>query len=182
MAQEGFGPSALLTPANAVTIGRLLATPVLLVVVVAGGRSWPAVALWIILASTDGLDGYLARRHGSTRSGAYLDPLADKCLVLGALAALVVIGAFWWLPVSLIAAREAAISGYRTLASRQGLSVPARPWAKVKTVVQEVAVGLALAPFAAAEAASVVVIWAAVVLTLGTGVQYLADSRKPVAR
>ena len=90
-----FGPSALATPANAVTMARVGLTPMLLAGILASGASWPALALWIALASTDGVDGYLARRHGTTRSGAFLDPLADKLLVLGALACLVAEDIVW---------------------------------------------------------------------------------------
>jgi CDP-diacylglycerol--glycerol-3-phosphate 3-phosphatidyltransferase len=124
-----FGPSALLTPANAITIARLLLTPVWLVVVVAQGPSWPSFLLGFVLAATDGVDGYIARRQGTTRSGAFLDPLADKFLVVGGLVALVVQGAFWWLPVGVIAVREVAISAYRSWMGRRGVSVPARYWA-----------------------------------------------------
>ena len=92
-----FGPSALATPANAVTIGRLLISPFLLAMILQTGDSWPALVLWIVLAATDGVDGYIARRMGTTRSGAFLDPLADKVLVLGAMVALVMKGRFWWL-------------------------------------------------------------------------------------
>jgi CDP-diacylglycerol--glycerol-3-phosphate 3-phosphatidyltransferase len=180
-AQEAsFGPTALVTPANAVTMLRVAITPILLLMILSGGDSWPAVLFWIVLASTDGLDGYLARRHGTTRSGAFLDPLADKFLVLGAMAALVVWGTFWWLPVALVAAREALISTYRSLAGRRGISIPARQWAKVKTVVQEVAVGFALLPLTASRADWVAtsVLWLAVALTMVTGAQYLLDGRK----
>ena len=82
-----FGPSALATPANAVTITRLLLAIPLLMLIADHPSSWPATALWIILCITDGIDGYLARRQGATRSGAFLDPLADKVLVLGAMIA-----------------------------------------------------------------------------------------------
>jgi CDP-diacylglycerol--glycerol-3-phosphate 3-phosphatidyltransferase len=175
-----FGPSALATPANAVTVARLLVTPVLLAVVVVEGASWAALAFWVVLASTDGLDGYLARRQGATRSGAFLDPLADKALVLGALVALVVRGAFWWLPVALIAVREFVISVYRSWMGRRGVSIPASWWAKVKTVVQEIAVAFALLPVTASEQrwVSNAVLWIAVGLTLVTGAQYLLDGRR----
>ena len=86
--EQSFGPSALATPANAVTITRLLLAIPLLMLIADHTSSWPAVALWIILCVTDGIDGYLARRQGATRSGAFLDPLADKVLVLGAMIAL----------------------------------------------------------------------------------------------
>jgi CDP-diacylglycerol--glycerol-3-phosphate 3-phosphatidyltransferase len=175
---DRFGPSALLTPANAVTIIRMLLSPALLVMILDDPSSWGAVSLWIALAVTDGVDGALARRFGTTRSGAFLDPLADKILVLGAMFALVAAGRFWWLPVALIAAREVVISVFRAQLGRQGLAVPARPLAKVKTVTQEVAVGLALLPltvdhpFLAGTA-----LWIAVGLTLFTGAQYLLDGR-----
>ena len=174
-----FGPSALATPANAVTIGRLLVSPVLLAMILAGGDSWPTLVLWIVLAATDGVDGYLARRQGTTRSGAFLDPLADKVLVLGAMAALVIVGSFWWLPVAIIGVRELVISLYRSYWGRRGIAVHARLWAKVKTVVQEVAVGFALLPLTADdEWIAETVLWAAVVLTVVTGVQYLLDGER----
>ena len=84
----GFDPSARLTPANAITAVRLLATPVMLVLIVDLGVSWVAAGAWVAVASTDFLDGWVARRQGATTSGAFLDPLADKVLVLGALASL----------------------------------------------------------------------------------------------
>lgn len=179
---SSFGPSALLTPANAITIARLLLTPVWLVVVVAQGPSWPSFLIGFVLAASDGVDGYIARRQGATRSGAFLDPLADKALVVGGLVALVVQGAFWWLPVAIIAFRELAISAYRSWMGRRGVSVPARYWAKVKTVVQEVAIGFALLPpTSEIEWLPKGVLWAGVVLAVVTGAQYLLDGRKAVA-
>ena len=122
---SSFGPSAIATPANAVTTLRLVLSPLLLALILDSGATWPAVVLWTALASTDGLDGYLARRQGTTRSGAFLDPLADKVLVLGAMTALVVADAMWWLPVALTFARELAIQGFRSYWGRRGLAVPA---------------------------------------------------------
>jgi CDP-diacylglycerol---glycerol-3-phosphate 3-phosphatidyltransferase len=177
-----FGPSALATPANGVTVGRLLAAPFLFVMIDGTEGSWPAFILWFVLCATDGIDGILARRHGTTRSGAFLDPLADKVLVLGAMLALVKQDVFWWLPVALIAVREIAISMYRSMAGRQGITIPARRGAKVKTVCQQFAVGFALLPWSAdARWLFNTFLWIAVVLTLLTGAQYLLDSRR-VAR
>lgn len=175
-----FGPSALATPANAVTLARVAFTPLLLVVIVSSGPSLAVLAAWIVLSATDGVDGYLARRHGTTRSGAFLDPLADKLLVLGAMSALVARGLFWWLPVVIIAVREVAMSGYRSWVGRQGVSIPARSSAKLKTVVQGVAVGLALLPVVADHHLWVAraVLWVAVVLTVVSGLQYLVDGAR----
>ena len=177
---RSVGPSAIATPANAVTIGRLAFSPLLWALIVATeASSWATVVLWTLMASTDGLDGWLARRMGTTRSGAFLDPLADKALVLGAMWSVVVAGRFWWLPVALITVREVAISGFRSYWTRQGLAVPARFWAKVKTVVQSVAVGIAVAPlFDGYEAFVAFVLWVAVALTLVTGAQYLMEGSR----
>jgi CDP-diacylglycerol---glycerol-3-phosphate 3-phosphatidyltransferase len=179
---SSFGPSALLTPANAITIARLLLTPVWLLVVVAQGPSWPSFGMGFVLAATDGVDGYIARRQGATRSGAFLDPLADKFLVIGGLTALVFADALWWLPVAIITARELLISAYRSLMGRRGVSIPARYWAKVKTVTQEVAIGFALLPLTSSvEWLPKGVLWIAVVITVVTGAQYLLDGRKAAA-
>jgi CDP-diacylglycerol--glycerol-3-phosphate 3-phosphatidyltransferase len=174
-----FGPSALATPANALTAARLLLAPVVIVMIVDRGAAWSTLAIWIAVAGSDALDGWVARRQGSTSSGAFLDPLADKVLVLGALVALVAAGTFWWVPVALIAAREVVISVYRSYVGRQGISVPARRWAKIKTVVQEVAIGFALLPLTSDEKwVATLVLWIAVALTLVTGAQYLLDGRR----
>jgi CDP-diacylglycerol---glycerol-3-phosphate 3-phosphatidyltransferase len=176
-----FGPSALATPANAVTVARVVITPLLLLLILDSGASWPAFLLWVVLAGTDGVDGYLARRQGTTRSGAFLDPLADKLLVLGALVALAIKGLVAWLPVLLIAAREIWMSVYRAWMARRGVSIPARPLAKVKTGFQAVAVGLALLPVDGAAGPAEVVLWAAVGLTVASGVQYWLDGKKVAA-
>src|SRR5213076_131762 len=100
------------TWANAVTVGRVLVSPILFVMITGDEGSWPALVLWIALCASDGIDGWLARRQGITRSGAFLDPLADKVLVLGAMFSLVTIGVFPWAPVLIIAGRELFISLY----------------------------------------------------------------------
>ena len=174
---EGFGPSALLTPANGVTVARVLMTPLLIALIVERGAAWSVESLWFVLSLTDGIDGFLARRHGSTTSGAFLDPLADKFLVLGAMAALVHTHAFWWVPVAVIAAREVAMSVYRATVARVGVSVPARRTAKWKTAVQDLAVALALWPGIGDRHPSVAraVLWGAVALTVYTGFEYWRD-------
>jgi CDP-diacylglycerol--glycerol-3-phosphate 3-phosphatidyltransferase len=180
---SGFGPGALLTPANLLTLARIGATPPFLWYLTrhpAGG--WATWAFWFALCATDLVDGRLARRHGATRSGAFLDPLADKILVLGAFAVLVAIDRTWWLPALLIAAREVGMSWYRSWIGRRGVSVPANKAAKVKTWVQCIAIGLVLFPLTADHPLVYgSVVWLAVALTLATGAQYAVEGRRLAA-
>jgi len=180
--QFTFGPSALLTPANGITVARLLATPVVVAMVAMHGAGWVPFAVAFTIGATDGVDGWLARRQGTTRSGAFLDPLADKAVVLSLLFVLAAKGEFAWLPVSLVAAREAGMSVYRAVAGRRGISIPARTSAKVKTLVQGIAILMALAPSVAAHRTVLTVaVWVAVAFTLATGAQYLLDGRRAAA-
>ena len=177
-------PNALATWANAVTVSRILVSPLMFTAIPSAvdGRwvgSWWAVALWFVLCVSDSLDGYLARRHGTTRSGAFLDPLADKVLVLGALFSLVAIDRFGWLPVTVIAVREVAVSLWRVHLGRKGLAVPARASAKAKTFAQAIAVGCALAPaLSGALWVADVILWVSVALTVVSAVQYAADGHR----
>ena len=167
--------SAIATWANVVTVTRVLASPFLFAILPSDSRgSWVAFVVWVFLCSSDGVDGYLARRHGTTKSGAFLDPLADKILILGAMFTLVSRGIFWLLPVSIIAAREILISVYRVVVGARGVSVPASRLAKWKTLFQQLAVGFAIAPMTTTDATW---LWlgflrAAVALTIVTGSQY----------
>jgi CDP-diacylglycerol---glycerol-3-phosphate 3-phosphatidyltransferase len=175
-----FEASALVTPANAVTAVRLLATVPVVLLIVNVGISWVTAAVWIAVASTDFLDGWIARRQGATTSGAFLDPLADKVLVIGALASMAAVSLISWLPVVLIAGREVTISVYRSAVARHGVSVPARPLAKLKTASQDVAIGLILLPPTGLYHRWVghTLLWVAVALALISGAQYLLDSRR----
>jgi CDP-diacylglycerol--glycerol-3-phosphate 3-phosphatidyltransferase len=180
--QYTFGPSALLTPANVITVARLLATPVVVVMVAMHGAGWWPFAVAFTIGATDGVDGWLARRQGTTRSGAFLDPLADKAVVLSLMFVLAAKAEFSWTPVALIAARELGMSIYRSLAGRRGISIPARTTAKYKTLIQGIAILLALTPPLVSHPTVLsVAIWVAVAMTLGTGAQYLFDGRR-VAR
>lgn len=174
-------PNAIATWANAVTVGRILVSPLMFVVIPDfPGGSWVAFGLWFVLCSSDGIDGYLARRHGSTRSGAFLDPLADKVLVLGAMFTLVSRDVYWALPVLLIAAREVAISMYRVMVGAKGISVPASRLAKWKTLFQQLSVGFAIAPLTADKATWLWLwlLWIAVAFTTVSGLQYLWRAQK----
>jgi CDP-diacylglycerol--glycerol-3-phosphate 3-phosphatidyltransferase len=175
-------PSAVKTWANLVTVARVLIAPFMFVLIPdKPGGSWVAFALWFVLCSTDGIDGYLARRHGSTTVGAFLDPLADKVLVIGAMVFLVNSDVFWIVPVIIIAARELAISLYRTFVGAKGVSVPASKIAKLKTLTQQLAVGFAIAPLTALDAKWLWngLLWISVALALISGGQYMWRARRP---
>jgi len=179
--------NAVATWANAITVGRLMVAPVLFAVIPEGkAGSWGALALWFVLCASDFVDGYIARRRGPTSSGAFLDPLADKVLVLGAMFTLVGRGVFPLLPVAIIAAREVLISVYRVVVGAKGVSVPASKAAKLKTLSQQLAVGFALMPLTALDARWLWMgfLWLAVVLTVVSGAQYFwkawHHARRPV--
>jgi CDP-diacylglycerol--glycerol-3-phosphate 3-phosphatidyltransferase len=176
---DRYGPSALLTPANALTIGRLLITPVFVALIVTTGASWTTAGVGAVAAFSDGFDGIVARRHGATRSGAFLDPLVDKVVVLASMYALCSIGKLPWLPVALITAREVWMSLYRAKASSKGVSIPARSSAKWKTFVQDFSIAWCVLPFTAHETAlQLGTIWCAVALTYFTAFEYLRDGRR----
>ena len=170
-------PSAIRTWANAITVSRLLVSPLMFAIIPNDNvGSWAATGLWFILCLSDLVDGQLARKQGVTRSGAFLDPLADKVCVLGAMFVLVDRGMFSVWLVAIIATREIAISLYRVFAGAKGVSVPASKAAKFKTFAQQVAVGFAVLPWSAADynylAKGSLVI--ATALTLYSGLQYAA--------
>ncbi len=173
-----YGPSALVTPANAITVGRLVFAPVFVVLIVAQGASWLTAGVGAVVAFSDGFDGTIARRQGTTRSGAFLDPLADKIVVLASMYALCATGRLPWLPVVLITAREVWMSLYRWRASKRGLSIPARQSAKLKTLVQDFSIAWCLLPPTAhLVGLQLATIWLAAAITVYTGYEYWRDGR-----
>jgi len=169
-------PSAIATWANLVTVARMFISPVMFVLIPdTGNGSWIALAAWFLLCVSDGIDGFLARRHGSTNFGAFVDPLADKFLVLVAMMTLIAVGTFWWLPVAIIFARELTMSLYRVFFATKGVSVPASKIAKVKTMTQQFAVAFAIAPLTVRDATWTwqILLWVSVVLAVISFGQYM---------
>ncbi|NLD49174.1 MAG: CDP-diacylglycerol--glycerol-3-phosphate 3-phosphatidyltransferase [Clostridiaceae bacterium] len=104
-----------------------------------------AALVFIIAASTDGLDGYIARkRQQITRFGKFLDPIADKLLVAAALIALVERGDLTSWAATVIIGREFIVTGLRLVAAGEGMVIAASKWGKIKTVTQMVAIIAAL--------------------------------------
>lgn len=178
-APKTFGPSAVLTPANVITLIRLLVSPLVFRLIIDRGSGWEVFALWLAITASDSLDGYLARKQGTTRSGAFLDPLADKVLALGGLWAVVLAGGFWWLPVVLITVREALISAFRSFWARRGLAIQASSVAKAKTFLQFSSVTLVVFPWTAElHSAADVCLWAAVVVAWVSAAQYIESGSR----
>jgi CDP-diacylglycerol---glycerol-3-phosphate 3-phosphatidyltransferase len=167
-----YSPDRVRTRANAVTVARMVLSVPLLVAMAASGSSWALLAGWVVLGITDGVDGWLARRDGTTRSGAFLDPLADKFYSAGGFVALAVHGTYGWLPVGLIVGREVGISFYRSWVARRGISLPANMLGKVKTNVQIVIVGFGLLPsLDDADGFHALGLWVATTITVVSGLQ-----------
>jgi CDP-diacylglycerol---glycerol-3-phosphate 3-phosphatidyltransferase len=166
-----------------ISLGRILLVPVIVWLLVVGtaGARWAAGLVFIAGAATDGIDGYLARRWDvSTRTGQWLDPLADKALVAAPVITLSAQGLFPVWAAVLILGREVAVVLLRVLLGTRGRSMPATLPAKVKTVVQIVAIAMYVLPLGTwADGLEFAVLVAAVVLTLFTGVQYAAFALAP---
>ena len=182
-----YGESALLTPANLMTIFRLAVSPLFIYMIVFHRISWWTVLVGATAAASDYFDGIVARRHGTTRSGAFLDPLADKVVVLGGLYALIVsrphgITSFV-IPAIIITLREVWMSIHRSRAATRGFSIPAVKIAKWKTFVQDWAIAFCVLPFTAHHLIiAEVTIWVAGVMTVYTGWRYYIDGREMFAR
>jgi CDP-diacylglycerol--glycerol-3-phosphate 3-phosphatidyltransferase len=169
-----FGQGALATPANFLTLARILVAIPTLILVYNEGASWTTFGLWLAITATDSLDGWMARRDGATRSGAFLDPVADKLIVVGGFAVLAARGDLAWWPVVVIAAREVGISVYRSLAGRRGIVLPAQRFGKYKAFTQYCAVGVVLLPLTAEWVGfQQFVLGVALVLTVVSGVLIL---------
>jgi CDP-diacylglycerol---glycerol-3-phosphate 3-phosphatidyltransferase len=181
-------PVPLLNVANVLTMSRLVLVPVLLVTLFAdGGQNvgWRliATAVFAIASITDHLDGTLARSRGLvTDFGKLADPIADKALIGAALVGLSALGQLWWWVTIVIAVREIGVTLLRFWVIRYGV-IPASWGGKAKTLVQIVAIGLYLLPLPAwLDVARWVLMGAAVVLTVVTGVDYVVRAVRLRAR
>jgi CDP-diacylglycerol---glycerol-3-phosphate 3-phosphatidyltransferase len=184
---------------NILTLLRIAAIPVLAVLLLSPTRSscfW-AAALFAVASVTDWLDGYLARRMGIvTVFGKFLDPIADKLIVM---AALIMILPYDRVPawmVLIILGREIIITGLRGLASTEGIVIPASQLGKFKTIFQIVAIlGLLLHfnyrwffavdhPYLYVNMHNVGIfyLWIATIITIWSGVDYLVKFVRVIAK
>jgi CDP-diacylglycerol--glycerol-3-phosphate 3-phosphatidyltransferase len=175
-------PVGLWNIANELTMARLALVPVFAAVFFHGdghqpGWRWAAWGVFAVASATDLLDGDLARRRGLvTTFGKVADPIADKALMGMALIGLSALGDLSWWVTEVVLAREIGVTLLRFWVIRHGV-IPASRGGKVKTLLQGVAIGLYVLPLSGwLRDASAIVLGAAVVVTLVTGVDYVVKA------
>jgi len=125
------------------TYARAAAAPVILGILMSGWSfaGWLAAVLFVLAALTDWWDGMLARRYGvESNMGRFMDPIADKILVLGAIVMLLAMGRVDPVMVFLFLARDIFIGGIRSVAAANNLIIAAKPFGKWKTAIQMLAI------------------------------------------
>ena len=183
----GRTPNANLNLPNSLTTVRFLLIPAILLTFDAQFAYHELVAplLFVLASVTDSLDGRVARRYAKvTTLGKFLDPLADKMLILAVLALLVQDGLLAAWVVVLILGRELLITGLRAVGAAQGLIIVATPFGKTKTVSQMLAVGLLMLarPYPGLVTIAHLTVWAAVLFTVFSGIDYLWRYRRLLYR
>ena len=166
---------------NIVSVLRVLLSPLLVWLILRENdtASYVAAAVFTIGAFTDGLDGYLARRHGMvTTTGIWLDPLSDKIFVGVPIVTMAATGTFPVWAAVIILAREVAVSVLRAYLRSKRTSMPASIVAKTKTAAQLLAIALYLLPLGAdLDWLRMTVLLAAVALTVYSGIDYFVRMR-----
>ncbi len=166
---------------NKITLVRILLVPVVMMFLLTL-QEWLALAVFLLAALTDGLDGYIARKKRLiTNMGKFLDPLADKLLISAVLIVLVQLQRLdAWIAI-LIISREFAVTGLRLVAAADGLVIAASRMGKLKTVSQIVAISLLILdnfPFSRwGLPLADMAIWLAVILTVVSGIEYFLKNR-----
>ena len=166
---------------NKLTIFRVILIPffvVLLLFDLTAYDKWIALAIFIVASLTDFLDGHIARKYNLvTNFGKFMDPLADKLLVCSAMICLVELSRIPAWVVIIIIAREFIISGFRLVASDNGVVIAASYWGKFKTVFQIVMICLMIADLPSLALVTQIVMWVALVLTVVSLVDYLIKNK-----
>ncbi len=166
---------------NFLTILRIFAVPIFIIFAsydVMLGSNYVALIIFVLASLTDWFDGYLARKNKQvTNFGKIIDPLADKLLVITALLCLLERGMVSVWVITIILLREFLISGVRISAAAEGNVIAASMWGKVKTVWQFIAIIFALF-FTQPNIYIDIAMWIAAVLTVVSGIDYVAKNGK----
>lgn len=167
---------------NKLTILRVIMIPFFVVFMLLDGGNnatyrYIAAAIFIVASFTDLLDGKIARKYNLvTNFGKFMDPLADKLLVCSGLICFVELGQLpaWF--VIIIISREFIISGFRLVASDNGLVIAASYWGKFKTVSQMVMSVLLIVNIRALATVTIIVSWIALILTVVSLIDYIVKN------
>ena len=162
---------------NKLTVVRIVMVP-FFVIFYLKSFYFVALVLFILASFTDYLDGYIARKENLiTNFGKIMDPLADKILVYSALCCMVEKGLVPGWMLSVILAREFAVAGMRTVAASEGIVIAAGMSGKIKTVLQMIAIPLLILnqPEQIAAAAQIF-LWASLVMTVVSGIEYISKN------
>ena len=165
-----------MTTANKITIVRIILIPVFLILAY-WGQTWWALAVYIIACLSDMVDGYIARHYKQvTDFGKFMDPLADKMLVLAAMCFFVERGLMPGWAVAIVLFREFAVSGLRLIAVEQQRVIAAAWSGKIKTGVTMVGLGVMLV-FGQYPAVNWLVTILIVLTTVYSGLEYFIKNR-----
>lgn len=169
---------------NKLTLFRVLLIPFFvffLLFSVMDGNEWMrylALVIFIVASLTDLLDGYIARKYNLvTNFGKFMDPLADKLLVCAALICLVELQLIPSWMVIVIISREFIISGFRLIASDNGVVIAASYWGKFKTTFQMIMICLLIINIEQIALLTMIITWIAVLLTVISLVDYLIKNK-----
>ena len=169
---------------NKLTMFRVILIPFFVFFLLApyfeGYGNYVAVAIFIVASLTDLLDGKIARKYNLvTNFGKFMDPLADKLLVCSAMICLIELGLLPAWIVIIIIAREFIISGFRLIASDNGVVIAASYWGKFKTTFQMLMVIVLLLNFdiPAFKILGTVLIWIATILTVVSLIDYIVKNK-----
>ena len=171
-----------MTTANIISIIRVLLIPVFVACALIDssftGGMWAAIIIFIVASCTDWIDGYIARKYNQiTTFGKFLDPLADKLLVISAALVLCEKGIIGSVPVLIIIARELLVTSLRTVAMGEGVVIAAQKSGKAKTFIQLVGMIFLMTPLRditlfAKVGAGTVMVWLMVLITVISGIEY----------
>lgn len=174
---------------NKLTIFRVILIVPFILLLLGGNAGWfgtnivitdmIALLIFVIASLTDLADGKIARKYNLvTNFGKFMDPLADKLLVCSALIALIELGRIPSWVVIIIIGREFIISGFRLIASDNGVVIAASYWGKFKTTFQMIAIILMIVNLPAFGVITQIFVWIALILTIISLVDYLAKNHK----
>ena len=172
-----------MTLPNILTCLRVLLIPVFMVLACQGNLPCDIAALIVYVAAclTDYVDGNLARKNNQvTNFGKFMDPVADKLLVMAALLLFVEDGTISAWMVAIILGREFIVSALRMVAASEGLVIAANMWGKAKTMITMITLIFLLCPIGPIMLGPIslqtIMIWITVIITAVSGVTYITDN------